>query len=195
MSWGEFVHVIAEYFEPGEYPWTEESFYSNSVLQADAPHTIDPIVLTIFDSEGPRVAENDGWWEHEGVWWGKQPYSMTSEYLPLDDELRLNTPAVRFRFAPLTTKAGDKGKPPEGLILYQCRMDGDEYTFQNYLDEIKALCDKYRKGRSYVSLLTLWSCDAGWQYIPGEPDEYDANWQLIGAVLPKAGGVTYEEIA
>lgn len=191
MSWGELVLVTATYFQAGEHPWTQEAFFDNSVPQCEAAPTIDPIVLTLWDSEGPRVAENDNWWEQIGIWWGLVGQGFRFEqYLPLDDNLKLTAPAVCFHFMPLTIGAGDRDQPPRSMLTYLC--DDVEHTFEGYLDELKDLCDQHRKEQSFVSLLTLWQCEAGWSYIPGEPSEYDMDWQLMGAVLPKAESVVFE---
>lgn len=195
MSWGEFVHITAEYFEPGEHPWTTQDFYAHSVLQHEAPATVRGIVQTLWEHEGPRVAERDGWWD-TGVWWGLAGTGYRFEqYLPLDDDLKLTAPAVRFHFLPLTTSTGDREEPSESMLAWEINGGGEEETFWRHLDEIKQLCDGYRKGNSYIALLTLWFCESGWSYIPGEPSEYESDWQLLGAVTPHASGVAYKGIA
>lgn len=53
-------------------------------------------------------------------------------------------------------------------------------------DVLFAILNKLRTpGVQYIGVYTVWHCEAGWSYIPGEPDEYDADAQLIGYIDPK----------
>jgi hypothetical protein len=173
MSWRELAQIEARYFRVGDYPWTREEFYAASAPQHEAAHTVEPIVLAIFDWEGARVAESDGWWE--GGLWDK-------EHLDLDDEWRLTHDAVRFLIVPIALGIGKCEEPPTGLLNYEIDGAGMTDAFRPHLDDIKRLCAQYVGVQTYLSILTVWECDAGDYYIPGEPTEYYSDYQLVGAI-------------
>lgn len=183
-NWGEYVHVEAVLFKAGEHPWTPRDFYEHSVPRDEAPHTVDPIVQTIWEHDGPRVAESDEWWA-EGYVWEVDDLLLGSDY-------RLTSDAWRFTFLPLTTgcyERKDYEMPRESLIAYEIDNMGITGTFVPHREDILTLVRLVAGGNNEVYLLTLWACEAGWTYVPGEPDDYDTNWQLIGAVIPRTTGV------
>lgn len=188
--WGEFVHITAHRFRRGTRPWTAQEFYLHSVIQDEAAHTTDPICIEIFESEGIRVAESDEWWIDDRDVWSCYP-------LPLDDDLKLIDDVVRFSFVPLLVGAHDRDvegyMPPTSLIEYAIDNNGVGYVF----DDVPALMDlvyKYSKNKDELRLMTLWSCSSGFSYVPGEPDEYDESWGLVGVVNALEDGIKYEKL-
>lgn len=187
-NWGEFVHVRAVFFEAGEHPWTPEDWYANSKPWAEAAHITDRIVMPpMREGDEPRVAENDEWWADLGLW-GKPP--------KLDADFKLLAPAVRLSICPLAVGASEKSEGHTSLINWEIDQIGYTEAFGHEHDELVALCQAHRtspKIRS-VALLTVWACSAGFSYIPGEPDEWESDYQLIGVVQPKYTGVQYEAV-
>jgi hypothetical protein len=193
MPWGELVHIVARYFAKGEHPWTNEDFYAQSWLpsEADVTMLVDPIILTLFEHEGPRYAPSWNWWDCVGHFW-------SVDEVPLDAEYRLTSDVVRFTISILEI-GGNSDDSSIGLLPYEVCSMGLSDTFRRpFADDIKAAADFARsKGKdnpTNVRFLTLWQCDAGRQYIPGEPDEYYEDWQLMGIVTPQAETVTFEPL-
>lgn len=182
MSHKELARVEALFFDKGSYPWTNADFYNNSAEQWEAAPTVDPIVITQYEFEGPRVAENDCWWEGLYVW---------SEWpLQLDDDLKLLEPVVRLLVQPICLGASDKEYDDIGLLPYEMSNVGHVDTF------LKCRCDlvraaEYIRRKSIkksilpyaIWFLTTWECDAGidpdtWM----GPGEYWTSYELIGVV-------------
>jgi len=190
MPWGELVHVEARYFAQGDYPWTERDFFCHSVLQCKAAHTVNPIVLTLWKHQGPRVAEDDGWWIPLGdVWW-----SAASEDIVCSTDLawRLDADAVRFQLTALQT-GSSSNDDAIGLLRYEIDGMGKHDVFAGYVRDLKAAADQVRGDNAIcVQFVTLWHCDAG-----KDPDtwvglgEYWTSWELIGVVLPEQHGVRF----
>lgn len=195
MNWTEFVHITATIFHAGEYPFTAQEFYENSLLQTvkppsdlfdyqdkQAPATVDPIVMTIWEHEGPRVAESNEWWNFdEGLW--------STENLPLDNDYKLTGDAIRLEFNPITTGVFDRCDevPQESMLLYYLHNTSAEDVFENHIQDILKLIKKCNKeNKSKVYLMTLWSCSNGWSEL-----EYDEDWYLLGAVTPQLNGVQF----
>lgn len=189
MPWGEFVHITARYFKSGDFPWTNEDFYAQSVLpsEADVSLLVNPIILTLFEHEGPRYCPSWNWWEQTGNLW-------SVEELPLDQDYHLAADVVRYdiRILETGTSANDGDI---GLLLYAITHEGLSEAFRPHLDEIKSAADFMRvRGKGVpvrVCFLTLWQCDAGKTYIPGEPDDYYEDWQLMGIVQPESDRVGF----
>lgn len=195
MSWGEFVQISAHRFTTGSYPWTASDFYAHSQRQHEAAPTVDPIVLILWEHDGPRVAESNNWWQHLGVWYGgASDFRLADTGLPLNDDFRLTVNVWRFTFIPLSLGTSDDGER-ENMLAYEIGLNGAEWTFENHLDDVARLCEHYADGKPHVEVLTLWQCDSGWSYVPGEPSEYESDWQLMGTVLPKSNTVTFEALS
>lgn len=69
------------------------------------------------------------------------------------------------------------------LVAY---LEADEDLLRVNVETLEAIFASYRtEDKHPVSLLTIWECEAGTSYIPGEPDEWDANVQLVGHLHPE----------
>jgi len=190
-TWTEFVLINAHGFKSGHHPWTDQEFWYHSIPQSSAPATVDPICIPVTEEPDwdVRVAESDGWWTDGYLQWSLWP-------LQLDDNFNLTEDVVRFEFEPITTGAFDYDKnmsDPESFLTHEMSDLGTDYVF-NDISELMALFNKYNKGKCDLRIMTIWECSAGVSYIPGEPDEWDETWYLIGIVLPTKDGVKYEEI-
>ena len=74
---------------------------------------------------------------------------------------------------------------PKALTAYIA--DGDWHTLLKANAEILwRILDRIRPtiDCGSVGVVTVWACEAGTSYIPGEPDEYDEDAQLIGYLDP-----------
>lgn len=72
------------------------------------------------------------------------------------------------------------------LVASMADSEGRREFYRRESDGLKHICDAVRlDGGVTVSVLTVWDCEAGTTYIPGEPDEWDESAQLIGYLHPK----------
>ena len=64
--------------------------------------------------------------------------------------------------------------------------DGDWQDILNN-NEIPALLMSFCKNEqpTAIGVITIWECEAGTQYIPGEVDDYFADAQYVGYIDPK----------
>jgi hypothetical protein len=124
MPWGELVHIVARYFRSGDFPWTNEDFYAQSILpnEADVSLLVDPIILTLFEHEGPRYAPSWNWWDCIGHFW-------SVEEIELDAEHRLTSDVVRFTISILEI-GGNSDDSSIGMLSYEVCSMGLSDTFR-----------------------------------------------------------------
>jgi hypothetical protein len=184
MSWGEFVHVEAWFFKTGQHPWTEQDWYENTQPPTNNLHDM------ILWSDADRLPPTDpGWWRELGHLW-------SVDTIRFDGDQKLTHDVVRFHFYPLRTGASEDNMLP-GLIHYELEHNSIYEVMLPERDAIMSICEQARAKKPdavWFGVLTLWSCESGFSYVPGEPSEYDSNWQLIGVVHAEKNGVKYTAI-
>lgn len=70
---------------------------------------------------------------------------------------------------------------PQTLVDYLTDGDWKELLEQN-ADALRWIWKRFRTSPQIgsVGVVTVWECEAGTSYVPGEPDEYEADSQLVG---------------
>lgn len=92
-----------------------------------------------------------------------------------------NAQWVEYEMASIWTGSAPLYRP-SGLVEY---LDSRS-LLREELDTIKQIIDAERlDNAATVALLTVWECESGYSYVPGEPSEYEANAQLVGYYKPK----------
>lgn len=193
MSFKELAIIEATYFKAGEYPFTDQEFFANSQEQREAAPTIDPIVITMFEHEGPRVAETiDQWWNRGYTWKTARSTQNLDNYdvglntPELDDNYKLYDGAVRISVEPIELYISDKNDEwgvHRTLLRYEIDGMGMD-AFEHCTNEIVKLCDKLRGDNNQIRLMTIWTCEAGKEPDTWDgPGEYYSDYQLTGYVV------------
>lgn len=75
---------------------------------------------------------------------------------------------------------------PQTLLEYLNDGDGwrplieaEGAAINSILNALRTVPDIYS-----IGVVTVWACEAGTSYVPGEPDEWEADAQLIGYLNP-----------
>lgn len=183
----------AHLFKAGEYPFTKFEFYNVSSPALRPNPGPDIIIMKVFEGEGDRIADATSSW-----WTSDFDYVWSAWPLPLDENHKLTENVVRFYFDPLTLGSYNTDHeyhmPAEGLISYTVRNDSAITVFGD-IQSLMHIFNKYIGEGDQLSILTVWECSAGAEYIPGEPDEYEENYYLIGVAIPDMGvGLRYDKI-
>lgn len=97
-----------------------------------------------------------------------------------------STSLVQFEVTPLWCGSGE-GWLPTSLVGHHIDGTGRAELLDPERGNLLRMFDKARRIRqdTTVALLTVWECEAGVQYTPGEPDEYVSDVQLIGHLAPR----------
>lgn len=88
---------------------------------------------------------------------------------------------IEYEMAPIWTGSAPLYRP-DGLLSY---LETRELLRAEIETIGRIIAAERENNGATVALLTVWECESGWSYIPGEPDEYDAGAQLVGYYKPK----------
>lgn len=187
-TWRELVVVEATYYHKGEHPWPHRIAEAGDMWGNTEGDLIDS---RWSPEEIAANADTDGddWWADHALWWfpgvgecSEGMYPICAKIPETDERIKLLTDAVHFRLvAPYEPGSCESHDARPGLIQYDIDYIGYRDAFMPHADDMKRLCDTLRKpGHRSVTALIVFECEAGFSYIPGEPDEWDSEWHAVG---------------
>lgn len=77
---------------------------------------------------------------------------------------------------------------PETLLEYLAEADGWRSLIEQEAVALTAILDALKRGSAdvgSVGVVTVWECESGTSYVPGEYEEWEADVQLVGYLDPK----------